>query len=668
MTGDVDQNLTDQYNTAKRSRAFVRANVTKLSTKVMHSIDSLTEAQKLLYLEKFEGYKSNLLKADALLLDLATQLNLTEADINHLSADDEEYEELICARVTSLTELNCNTSVLNSSNPSADKAKGRLKLPEVQLPTYSSSKGENLHSFFETFEAIVPDDDYTSYQKFILLRKQLLGSPLVLVDAMHISQHNYDKAKEMLLEAFASDDVMKYKTIQQLSQLNMSRNSDPYVYIGQLKTIMANFESLKIECKDIIQYFAWNGLNKEFQSHITQITNKHRPSLDQINDTIFEATSRYLSQKATSNAMDDRKSTSKTASAFAANVSRPNKSPERKGSYESSPSHGSQSPGKDYKQSKPYCALCAHDKTDHKHYMRSCPIYVNPKSKFNKLRNMNACTRCSFKNHARKDCKFEFKTPCRICQGDHMSYLCFKVPDTNANVSTNDDSDEISSVTNMSFVKMSGTSDIDQIVLPTVSAHIKNNKQNVEIRALIDSGSQLTYICSELADSLKLPVVEENIPLVVHGFNSSRKFKTKSVKMNINIGGVMYSHVAVCIDRIRTNFSVQGIESVVDSMAKKGYDIADKNYKLGMKEHIGNIDVILGSDADHMITMNSVVFGDSSRPESNSCFYNTECGVVLSGRVQNMVKNIPFLPPAVRYPVPKARAAPPGHGGLRGQG
>ena len=137
--------------------------------------------------------------------------------------------------------------------------------------------------------------------------------------------------------------------------------------------------------------------------------------------------------------------------------------------------------------------------------------------------------------------------------------------------------------------------------------------------------------------------------------------------MKVDVGGVVYSHVAVCIDRIRTDFSVQGIESVVNCMVKKGYNVADKNYRLGMREHIDNIDVILGSDADHMITMNSVIFGDSSQPESNSCIYNTECGVVLSGRVRNMIKNIPFLSPAVPYPVPKAGTAPSGHAGFTGQ-
>ena len=91
-------------------------------------------------------------------------------------------------------------------------------------------------TFFESFDCIIDDNNFTDYQKFVLLQKQLNGSPRVLVDALHITQHKYSFAKKMLQEAFASENTMKYEVIERLSKLKMSPNADPYAYIAELRT------------------------------------------------------------------------------------------------------------------------------------------------------------------------------------------------------------------------------------------------------------------------------------------------------------------------------------------------------------------------------------------------------------------------------------------------
>ena len=69
---------------------------------------------------------------------------------------------------------------------------------------------------------------------------------------------------------------------------------DPYVFIGELKAITANFDSLKITTGEVLQYFLWNSFDTKFQNHLTTITNKSQPSLSEIDANIFEACKRYI--------------------------------------------------------------------------------------------------------------------------------------------------------------------------------------------------------------------------------------------------------------------------------------------------------------------------------------------------------------------------------------
>ena len=59
-----------------------------------------------------------------------------------------------------------------------------------------------------------------------------------------------------------------------------------------MKAIISEVDALVINAKDILQYFVWQGLNHTFQDHLTNITNKNRPDLDEIEANMFEATNR----------------------------------------------------------------------------------------------------------------------------------------------------------------------------------------------------------------------------------------------------------------------------------------------------------------------------------------------------------------------------------------
>ena len=131
--------------------------------------------------------------------------------------------------------------------------------------------------------------------------------------------------------------------------------------------------------------------------------------MDEIYDNIFEATERYLKQVKvdhTSKSSKDKprqffnqKPADKTDSNITAVNIKSNKS-------------------------RIICILCSNDNKKCEHYLKDCVVYDSPKKKFDKLREIGACTRCSFRNHLAKDCHFVFKQNCRIRKGSHLTYLC----------------------------------------------------------------------------------------------------------------------------------------------------------------------------------------------------------------------------------------------------
>ena len=65
--------------------------------------------------------------------------------------------------------------------------------------------------------------------------------------------------------------------------------------------------------------------------------------------------------------------------------------------------------------------------------------------------------------------------------------------------------------------------------------------------------------------------------------------------------------------------------------------------------NIGNVDFILGTDADHMLSMTYKTFGDPWNKNELSSFIDTPIGVILSGNVDKMIKNLLYL--SGKYPV-----------------
>ena len=133
----------------------------------------------------------------------------------------------------------------------------------------------------------------SSYELFIHLQAQLQDGPRNLIDSLDTENQNYEKAKELLEEAFACEVTAKHDIIQRLSNLKLNIGTDPYSYIGEMKSIISDFRDLKITIDEVLQHFIWYGMNNKFQNSLIAVCNKNNPTLEDIQKNMFDATKRY---------------------------------------------------------------------------------------------------------------------------------------------------------------------------------------------------------------------------------------------------------------------------------------------------------------------------------------------------------------------------------------
>ena len=179
---------------------------------------------------------------------------------------------------------------------------------------------------------------------------------------------------------------------------------EPYKYISEMRIIIDTFATLEIDINTVIQFFVWNGLNDQFKSIFTNITNEqnliYKPS-----EIICLRPQRYLNTLKPIH-----------IGQFDTKVENLALDLKYNSSYEkSSPTSRKFPPG----------FLCKADgKSSIEHPLFKCEVYGTNKTKLNKLRSIKGCLKCGNSNHETRECRYNFRRKCRNCNKYHFDYLC----------------------------------------------------------------------------------------------------------------------------------------------------------------------------------------------------------------------------------------------------
>lgn len=602
------------------SRKAIRKKVTDCFNE-SSTYASLDSSQKLAKKGLLLNYKEKLIEIDASIhkLKLSSENPITDSEL--------DAELLVCQDYLDKVEfclplLEVTTS---SSQAVTDTARSLLKQPTAPLPKFKSLENEDLLRFFTEFENTTSAFKYPDRDLLLLLKQQVEGRAKILLGSLEADKQTYKDAKRLLITAFASEEIRKLSTIKELTALKLKPGDDPFMYISKLRTICESVKVLKITSDDFLQYFAWLGLDEGFRKELVQITTKTHPSIKEIVDNFFTGCERYenakkVNVKPSPNEGSNKKSPTENHASMAVEV-------------KSAKSNGIRN-----------CSICYKiTGKEVNHVIYKCSKFPTPKQKLEQLKTLNGCTKCASFDHCSDKCKFRFKKKCYNCSGWHFSFLCGKTSPSSQhkketsfqNQEAGKDPVTVNTDTNSGVIVFSNM--VSNSALPTFTFNV-SGYDNL-FRGLKDSGSQSTFVSRKLADLYNFEPVNENITISVTGFNYSRGYKTKVVKVPLSLGDHTFTVSAIVVPEIKIKLELPLLGIVVEGFSNKGYTFADALLNKDTQE-ISNIDFLLGSDAAHCLLSKDILFGESNP----SIFIESHIGIMLVGNVKSLLHNLPYLP------------------------
>lgn len=616
------------------SRKYVRSNVTRIYND-RNNTPQLDIIARRSLLAKLRGFITQLSSYDDQIASLKWSESIIEDQLISELQTCQSYKDKINECIAVIE--NCSTTVVATPNVNERNVRSLLKSPTAPLPRFTSSDGEDLEQFLRNFETTVSLFSYTDYDKLLLLKQQVTGKALYLIDSLDPDKQTYAEAKELLIKAFASIPVQKSGVIKLMTELNLPSDSEPFEYMSKMRKVLQSVKRLQITADDVMQYFFFKGLNDHFKTHLIQITNKVNPTLSDIVDNFFEASERYeLSNKVASNSnscenrivIDDPRS---TAISLATKVH----------------AHMNINPFKS-------CTICSDREEVGDHPIHRCPNYPSAKDKVDRLRKLNACTKCANLEHNANSCRFRFNKRCFTCSDWHFGFLCCENlidPNFTKTDPSNDNKVKPKFVSDKKFTKCpmqkkvhSGVaclinvdeiSDTSDSILPTFTCRIGNK----QFRALRDSGSQGNFVSKDLLKDVKHSVVDSPVSLTVTGINEKKTYETETVSLNIALGSKNYCINAMVIPDINIDLKISNLPEIIRGFSDKGYTLADKH--LNDKDgKIDDIKLILGANSAHCFSDMNVFFG----PNNMSVYQSTPFGIILIGDVGRMIENVSLLP------------------------
>ena len=146
--------------------------------------------------------------------------------------------------------------------------------------------------------------------------------------------------------------------------------------------------------------------------------------------------------------------------------------------------------------------------------------------------------------------------------------------------------------------------------MPTATLKLSHQNTQTYTQALINSGSQHSFICTKLVNKLKLPVVGTvNMNLSTFGTDpTSQVFHIVRAKMQI--GSRRFTEKLIVHDNVNTEIVSPGIHKVTSMLANKGINLADRNVN---GDKLRNVQLLIGVDYFNQIVISQKkVFGVNS--------------------------------------------------------
>ncbi|XP_050500683.1 uncharacterized protein LOC126880671 [Diabrotica virgifera virgifera] len=574
--------------TARSKKKTGKSNITRVETWIRDHLDQINSkfaiAVKLDMLkEAFHNFNDGYNYLEGILPDGGKLETREETDALYLGCFDILSTKLDLLSKDSLDLDSVSTSSTKNVSPVA------VRLPEFSIHPYSGKITE-WDSFFQIFDiTILKNDSLSDIQKLMYLKSYVRGEPAKLISNFPVVAKNLKLALDTLVERYGNKynltktlflELLDFKPVPQ--NANHIQLRDLYVHVSnKLKAL----DNLNLTDKDKLDWILILLVEQKLDSATLRSLEFSR---EQKAEVTFEKFLNKIQERAThlENLVPVKHSDAST--------SNKNKS--------AAPTYN--------RMNNRVLSATDSGKISCQHYVTACPS----------------------------------KKSCVVCQKNHATLLhfskrslspCSQLQTTeilNSSPSLANDKN-VSNGNNASieFTTLTMSNKNSVVLLGTINVFLYSKYgRKILVKALIDPGSQLSFITEELANRLKYPTQEKNMSIYGLGISLTRSQKTVNIVINSSVNSEKMRMSCGILSKITNplpQFEIDSKKLCIPSH----FVLADSQYYVTSDIHL-----LIGADYCYKI----LVDGMHHMGENMPTLQNSRMGWIIAGTIPtSFIKN-----------------------------
>ncbi|KAL0852653.1 hypothetical protein ABMA27_012494 [Loxostege sticticalis] len=534
--------------------------------------------------------------------ELNTEFNLVQLSIEECCDSDSELDKQIEERETIESDIiytssflqdfleKCNVNVGDCTKQEQSSVVSNggfqsIKLPTINLPTFNGSY-LNWLEFRDTFESlIISNASIPDINKFHYLRSSLQGGAIQVIKSLEFTSANFKVAWELLCDRYDNKKILINNHLNNLFSTDKINHESHTSLRYLVDHVSKNLRALNTLGQPTEQ---WDSLI------IYMITAK----LDSVTSLKWEEHKNNLSDLPTlENFFSFIRNRADILETLVAGQN------ERKNNYSSANkniNYSYQNKNKDVKGtclvssmeniSECLCLFCS----EQGHKVFSCEKFkkLSVEDRMKEIVKLRLCTNCLGEGHKSFNCRL--KISCRVCKKKHNSLLHISKKANKTGSHAASESASGSTIPISPSVTLPTVS-VGQVLLSTAMVNIVNsdNGQTYPARALLDTGSQSSFITESLKKNIMLSSDKDcTKPLKIVGINNVALNIKESCTIHMKSRCCPFERKVNCLVVPQITGTLPSAPVNVSSLnLPKNLVLADPNF-----HNPSDIDILLGAD------------------------------------------------------------------------
>ncbi|XP_048483606.1 uncharacterized protein LOC125489951 [Plutella xylostella] len=608
--------MEDKLKELLIKRSSIRGRVTKFKNSVdlltTESISSIELSKLSMKITKFEALFNEFDELQGE-IEILNELNLS-SELATRDLIEQDFYQAIAVAQNIVQTKSPSKQEDNVSNPSCsansqchhqpDETLG-FKLPIIKIPNFDGTYYKWME-FKETFTSLIHDNEkIKNIHKFHYLNSYLEGEASRVICNLEVNDLNYVKAWQLLCERFDNKRQLINNHLKSLLSFESVRETDKslrFIIDHVSKNLRAlSTLGLPTDKWDMLIIFMVSAKldpSTFFKWEENRNTLPDIPTLEQFfqflknRADVLETVQRsrqHDRSKPNNNHNFNSQNRAQTKAMVVTSKEAPSSPPK-------------------------FHFECVECKANHRLY--ECPTFKSkkPEERMSLVTALKLCTNCLRGGHNSRYCKLPGS--CRLCKQKHNSLL--------------HQSNEVSDSNQSSSLTMSAQSSTE-VLLCTAMVKLINpaTNQSIKVRALLDSGSQSSFITEAVKNKLSLTPQPSNTNIVGIG-NTPINLKTERCALQLQSNDSSYDVKMTCLIMPKISDNLPKVAFDIRHLNLSDFSLADPSFN-----EPSPIEMLIGAD----LFWDIIGSQQHSLGEKNPILRSSKFGWLIAGPI--ITKTIP---------------------------